>query len=111
MNDILFKVICYLILAAITAIVGYLCPLFKTTLNSYVSKIQNEKLQNYVVLAVQAAESKVKELLTGGDKKQYVTERIKEFCDKNSITITDEQIEVLIQGVFQELDGITINKL
>jgi hypothetical protein len=60
---------------------------------------------------INAAESMTTQLLNGEEKKAWVKEKLIEYCKSNDkISFTDEQIDNLIQAVFNELDGISVNK-
>ena len=72
--------------------------------------MNNEKYSNlidYAEKCINAAEK----LVTGSgeDKKAYVTELLKAWIKKTGLSMTDEQLSILIEGIFAELDGITVN--
>ena len=46
---------------------------------------------------------------SGEDKKAYVTELLKAWIKKTGLSMTDEQLSILIEGIFAELDCITVN--
>lgn len=106
MDKDLFTIVQYGISILIVIVFRYLIP--------YVSlKLKDEKYANllsFIAKAVNAAESIYKETLGSGEqKKNYVINKIKDYIKKNNIKITDEQIDLLIQAIFTELDGRTIN--
>lgn len=103
MDDNLFKILKYVLFIIVLLIARYLVPAIKTFMN-------NEKYANvvdYVEKCINAAEILI--VGTGTDKKAYVTVQLKDWLDKVGIKMTDEQISILIEGVFAELDGITVN--
>ena len=102
MDENLFKIIQYVVFIIILVAARYLIPAIKTIMT-------NEKYSNlidYAEKCINAAEK----LVTGGeDKKVYVTELLKAWIKKTGISMTDEQLSILIEGIFAELDGITVN--
>lgn len=103
MDENLFKIIQYVVFIIILIAARYLIPAIKTIMN-------NEKYSNlidYAEKCINAAEK----LVTGSgeDKKAYVTELLKAWIKKTGLSMTDEQLSILIEGIFVELDGITVN--
>lgn len=103
MDENLFKIIQYVVFIIILIAARYLIPAIKTIMN-------NEKYANlidYAEKCINAAEK----LVTGSgeDKKAYVTELLKAWIKKTGLSMTDEQLSILIEGIFAELDGITVN--
>lgn len=103
MDENLFEIVKYIMFIILIVIARYLVPAIKTFIN-------NEKYSNvvdYVEKCINAAEILITG--TGTDKKAYVTTQLKDWLDKVGIKMTDEQISILIEGVFAELDGVTVN--
>lgn len=103
MDENLFKIIQYVVFIIILVAARYLIPAIKTVLT-------NERYANlidYAEKCINAAEKLV--VGTGEAKKDYVTELLKTWIKKTGISMTDEQISVLIEGIFAELDGVTVN--
>lgn len=103
MDENLFKIIQYVVFIIILIAARYLIPAIRTFMN-------NEKYSNlidYAEKCINAAEK----LVTGSgeDKKAYVTELLKAWIKKTGLSMTDEQLSILIEGIFAELDGITVN--
>lgn len=103
MDENLFKIIQYVVFIIILVAARYLIPAIKTIMT-------NEKYSNlidYAEKCINAAEK----LVTGSgeDKKAYVTELLKIWIKKTGFSMTDEQLSILIEGIFAELDGITVN--
>jgi hypothetical protein len=77
-------------------------------------KLKDKKYANLVAFvekAINAAESIYKLVAkSGAEKKAYVIDKIKKYAKANHINITDDQIDLLIQAVFTELDSYTVNK-
>ena len=103
MDENLFKIIQYVVFIIILIAARDLIPAIKTIMT-------NEKYSNlidYAEKCINAAEK----LVTGSgeDKKAYVTELLKAWIKKTGLSMTDEQLSILIEGIFAELDGITVN--
>lgn len=103
MDENLFKIVQYVLLIVVLLVARYLVPAIKT----FVSNEKYENLIDYAEKCINAAEK----LVTGSgeDKKAYVTDLLQAWIKKSGIKMTDEQISILIEGVFAELDGITVN--
>jgi len=104
------------LITLITAVIGiatkFLIDLIKkgvTLINERIGLIKDEKLKAYCVELMQAAETMKEILLNGSQKKQWVIDRLVVYAKENNIPITEEAISNLIQSIFQELDGITLN--
>lgn len=103
MDENLFRIIQYVVFIIILIAARYLILAIKTIMT-------NEKYSNlidYAEKCINAAEK----LVTGSgeDKKAYVTELLKAWIKKTGLSMTDEQLSILIEGIFAELDGITVN--
>lgn len=71
---------------------------------------KDTKLVSFITTCMNAAESIFKLIEKSGDeKKAWVIEKIKKYAEDNKLNITDEQIDLLIQALFTELDGVTLN--
>lgn len=106
MNENLLTIILALIPVLGTVITVVVIPLI-------LSKISAEKLAlivKWVGRAVQAAEMLFPEARSGEAKKEYVINFIDNMFNKRKIVITREQIEIIIESIIAEFDGITINK-
>lgn len=107
MDETMFTIIKYVggILAVV--VFRYLIPQLSLKLKD--SKYAN--LVDFVEKAINAAES-IYKLMSGSgeEKKQYVVEKVKEYIKSNGIKVTDDQVDMLIEAVFTELDGYTVNK-
>lgn len=103
MDENLFKIVQYVLLIVVLLIARYLVPAIKT----FVSNEKYANLIDYAEKCINAAEK----LVTGSGeaKKAYVTDLLQAWIKKSGIKMTDEQISILIEGVFAELDGITVN--
>ena len=97
MDENLFKIVQYVLLIVVLLIARYLVPAIKT----FVSNEKYANLIDYAEKCINAAEKLV--------KKAYVTDLLQAWIKKSGIKMTDEQISILIEGVFAELDGITVN--
>ena len=103
MDENLFKIIQYVVFIIILVAARYLIPAIKTIMTN--AKYSN--LIDYAEKCINAAEK----LVTGSgeDKKAHVTELLKIWIKKTGLSMTDEQLSILIEGIFAELDCITVN--
>ncbi len=97
MNDILFEVIKAVIVLAIVLLVRYAVPFLK----NLIKESEHSWLVDWVTLAVKSAEQTIEK--TGPEKKAIVTKFIKNLLIKKNISISDEQIDVLIEAIVFEM--------
>ena len=93
MNDILFKIVESLIVISIMVLTRYAIPLLKT-------KVKNSNLDwlaDWAVYAVKAAEQ-TNGSGFGHNKKTIVKEFLVELTNQYNVTITDTQLENLIEA-------------
>lgn len=94
MDDLLFNIIKLLVIIVITAFMKYGIPLVKQI-------IENSKLSGvmkWVDIAVDAAEQTIKASGAGAEKKAIVTEFLKEILTAKNISISDDQLDKLIEA-------------
>lgn len=92
-NEILYN-IARIVIAVVAALVSaYLIPWLKAKTKSML----DEKLYTIVETAVQAAEQNPG-IISGTDKKDYAKEFIKDLCGKANITVSDAEIDGLIES-------------
>lgn len=98
MNEIIFEVVKIVVMVAALVITRYLVPWIK-------QKIGAEKLseiENWAKQAVLMAQQVYKEW-TGEDKKAYVTKFLKELLMAKDISISDEQLDILIEAAVKQM--------
>lgn len=101
----------YLIILVIIGIVGFvvkkICPKIKDQIDANTEKIENEMLREFIRYCIMAAEEKFKDAIKAGtEKKEYVKQQTKEYLDSTlHIQLTDAQLDMLIDGIFKELDN------
>ena len=94
MNEVLFEILQAVILLAIVLVVRYLIPWLKLQ----VEGTKNEWLVKWAELAVRSAEQTILGDKTGPEKKAIVTKFLKEQLQKKNISISDEQLNTLIEA-------------
>lgn len=95
MNDVLFEALKFVIIAAIIIGMRYIVPWIRD--NTKLAK--NQLLMDLVNAAVQYAEQTIKNAPgSGAEKKLIVTEYLKELLRAKNISISDEQLNVLIES-------------
>ena len=91
MDEILLKVIETLVIVAITVVVRYAIPYAS-------SKVENEKLKMILGWIEQGVKAAEQTLVNGKDKKEAVLILARELLKKKNISITEEQLETLIES-------------
>ena len=94
MNDILFEILKAVLVLAVILVTRYAVPWAKQIL-------EDAKLSwiiTWVNIAVKSAEQTVLGNKQGAERKAVVTQFIKELLIKKNITLTDKQIDALIEA-------------
>lgn len=102
MNENLLTIILMLIPVLATIITTVVIPLI-------LSKISTEKLAlviKWVGRSVQAAEMLFPKAKSGEAKKEYVINFIDNMFNKRKVVITREQIEVIVESIVAEINGL-----
>jgi len=108
MNDIIFEAIKIVVMVAALVITRYLVPWIREKIGAD-KMVEIERWVRFAVLKAQ----QVMQSATGEDKKAYVTEFLKELLIAKNISLSDEQLEVLIEAAVKQMKieenaGITI---
>lgn len=106
MDDILFKII-YL---AMVIIVGFVAKYLIPYLASKIDDTKFLELNNFIRNAIAWAETAIEGSGMGAEKFDLVLEKVTAWINQRKVKITEEQVRILIQGIFAELDGYTVNK-
>ena len=101
MNDLLFEVLKAVVVLAVVLIVRYAVPYAREA----VEKSKYSWLITWVDIAVRAAEQTMFGNATGAEKKAIVTEFIKSLLITKNISISDEQLDNLIEATVFEMNG------
>lgn len=94
MDELLFNIIKLLVIILITLVVRYGVPFLK-------QKLEDAKLSGvakWVGKAVEAAEQTIKQPGAGVEKKAIVVKFLKEILTAKNISISDEQLNTLIEA-------------
>lgn len=99
MNDIIFEIINLIVMIAALVVARYIVPWVK-------EKIGTEKLNTVAEWAKKAVlyAEQVMTAATGEEKKEAVTAIIKEIVESANISITDEQIDILIESAVKQMN-------
>ena len=108
MNEIIFEIVKLMVMVAALVIARYLVPFVK-------NKIGASNLELIAQWAKYAA-LKAQQVLwseSGEDRKAYVTEFLKKLLIEKNISISDEQLDILIEAAVKQMkiaenSGITI---
>lgn len=103
MDNRLFEIILALIPVLGAIITYFIIPYIKTNMDS--AKLAQYK--EWATLAVKSAEMLWRETGHGEDKKTYVVNFLTEMFNSRKITITEEQMNVLIESAVKEMKEIT----
>lgn len=91
MNEMIFE-ICRVIAIIIGAILAYyIVPAFK----AFVEKHIDDNLTGFINACVYAAQQTIED---NADKKQFVLDRVTEWLKSKEITISPEQLDILIES-------------
>ena len=102
MEDRIFELILAIIPVLGVILTSFIIPYFK-------EQIGNEKLNKYqewVTMAVKAAEMNFTESGKGAEKKEYVAQFLTEQFNKNKVVITEEQMNILIESAVKQMKEI-----
>lgn len=108
MSDIIFEVVKLVVMIAVMVTVRYLVPWIKTKIETENLSVIADWAQKAVLKAQQVMQS-----ASGTDKKAFVTEFLKELLTAKNISISDEQLDILIEAAVKQMkiaenSGITI---
>ena len=92
MNNILFEVLKAVVILVVILLTRYAVPYLKLILENS----KHEWIVKWVDVAVKSAEQTIKE--SGEDKKDIVTKFIKSQLIQKNISISDEQLDNLIES-------------
>lgn len=100
MNDIIFDIIRIVIFAVFLIVSKYFIPILSKWAKEHVDEKQYKLIVTVIADAVHALEEKYKDKPGSGEKKkQLVTTYIEEYCSEHNITISKEQISLLIDAM------------
>lgn len=108
MSDIIFEVVKLVVMVAALVVARYLVPFVKEKIGASNLELAAQWAKYAVLMAQQTLWSE-----SGEDRKAYVTEFLKKLLTKKNITITDEQMEILIEAAVKQMkiaenSGVTI---
>ena len=101
MNDVLFEILKAVLVLAVILLFRYAIPYVKAL-------VENTKyawLVKWVELSVKSAEQTILGDKSGAEKKAIVTEFIRGLLINKNISISDEQLNTLIESAVFEMNG------
>ena len=101
MNEVLFEILKAVVILAIILLGRYVIPFIKLQ----VEKTRYAWLINWVELAVRSAEQTILGDKSGPEKKAIVTKFIKEQLEAKRISISDDQLDILIESAVYIMNG------
>lgn len=108
MDEVLFNVLKAVIMVLVVVAIRYIIPLAK----EFIGEKRLELIEKYVQSAVLMAQQ-VYWTEDGAERKAIVTEKLKELLEAKNISISDDQLDMLIEAAvktmkIEEGKGITI---
>lgn len=100
MNDILFEILKVLVMVAALVIARYIVPWVKEKIGAENLNTVTQWAKYAVLMAQQAPALWDK---TGEDKKDYVTKFLKKLLTAKNISISDEQLDILIEAAVKQM--------
>jgi LL-H family phage holin len=98
MSDIVFEALKLVIMVVVLVVARYLVPWIKTRLDADKVEVIASWAKNAVLKAQQVYSSK-----TGTERKAIVTEFLKEILTAKNISLSDEQLDVLIEAAVKQM--------
>lgn len=105
MNETLFMILKYVFAILSLIVFRYVIPYVKEKLES----TKYIKVVTFIEDSILAMESIITEPAKGEEKKKKALVAIHTYLNKNGIKISEDQLEILFQAVFTNLDGTKIN--
>lgn len=108
MDDIVFEVLKLVVMVAIVVLTRYVVPWVKERIDTEKMSVVADWAKKAVLYAQQTMQSD-----SGAERKAIVTEFLKEMLAAKNISISDEQIDILIEAAVKEMKisentGVTI---
>ena len=98
MNEILFTTLKLLVMLVVLIITRYFVPWIKTQIDAQKLETIAKWAKKAVLSAQQTLEAKASE-----DRKAVVTEFLKELLTAKNISLTDKQLDILIEAAVKEM--------
>lgn len=98
MNDIIFEALKLLIMVCAAVIARYVIPWLKSRIEQDKMAAIEKMVTQAVLYAQQVLTSK-----SGAEKKAIVTDLLKEMLTAKNISITDEQLNILIEAAVKQM--------
>lgn len=98
MNEILLQVLKLIIMIAVVVIIRYIVPALKSMIDSSMLDAAMQWVESTVMYAQQ-----VKTSNTGAEKKAIVTEFLREILTAKNISISEEELDVLIEAAVKQM--------
>ena len=100
MNDYMSIIVKIVVSVLLVIISRYLIPYLK----SLYDDVKWKKFLDMVYDAVDAAEQIIKEPKSGEQKKEMVVSFIKEYLSKLGVTVTEEELNILIEAAVKRMN-------
>lgn len=101
MNEVLFEILKAVIILSVTLLVRYAVPFMKLQ----IEETKYSWVTKWVELAVKSAEQTILGDKSGPEKKAIVTKFLKEQLEAKKISISDDQLNTLIESAVYIMNG------
>lgn len=101
MNEVLFEILKAVIILSVTLLVRYAVPFMKLQ----IEETKYSWVTKWVELAVKSAEQTILGDKSGPEKKAIVTKFIKEQLEAKKISLSDDQLDTLIESAVYVMNG------
>lgn len=101
MNEVLFEILKAVIILSVTLLVRYAVPFMKLQ----IEETKYSWVTKWVELAVKSAEQTILGDKSGPEKKAIVTKFIKDQLEAKKISISDDQLNTLIESAVYIMNG------
>jgi hypothetical protein len=98
MSDIVFEVMKLLVMISVIVVTRYLVPLIRAHIDASKLSAVATWAEKAVLKAQQVMSAK-----SGEDRKAFVTEFLKEILTAKNISISDEQLDILIESAVKRM--------
>lgn len=101
MNPILFDVLLFVVILCSLAITGTVIPWIKKQIHDS----EYSELIDMVEMAIRKAEQKIRGIKQGTVRKAQVVAFLKDWLNRHSIEITEEQLDTLIESAVWSMNN------
>lgn len=98
MDDIIFEIVKIVVMVAALVVTRYMVPWLKEKIGADNLAVAEKWVKHAVLMAQQVMWNE-----SGEDKKGYVTNFIKLLMEQGAVSLTDEQLDILIEAAVKQM--------